>query len=76
VDFAIARKFNWDLAVRWIDDRFDYGETREVALGFIGVDLYVMVFAEREDTKGDLIWIISLPKANKAEHRRYEQEII
>jgi hypothetical protein len=34
VDFSAARQFNWDWALRWIDDRFDYGETREVALGF------------------------------------------
>jgi uncharacterized DUF497 family protein len=74
IDFSAAREFNWDWAIRWIDDRFDYGETREVALGFIGVNLHVMVFTEREDANGTLTWIISLRRANRAEQRRYEQE--
>lgn len=74
VNFAAVRKFNWRLATVAIDDREDYGELREVAKGFIGADLYVLVFTAREDADGELIWVISLRKATKKEWRDYERE--
>ena len=45
---------------------------REVAVGFIGVSLHIVVFTERED---DLTWIISLRRAEAPEKRKYESEI-
>jgi len=74
VDFTAVYQFNWELATRTIDDRADYGELREVAKGFIGTDLYVLVFTEREDEFGDVIWVISLRKAGRKERREYERE--
>jgi uncharacterized DUF497 family protein len=71
VDFAEARHFDWDTAVVTIDDREDYGELREMALGFIGVRLHAMAFTRREDT----VRIISLRKANRVEMRRYDDAI-
>jgi uncharacterized protein len=67
VDFAAARDFEWDTALVVVDDREDYGELREVALGFIGVRLHVMVFTRRADN----IRIVSLRKAERIEIKRY-----
>jgi uncharacterized DUF497 family protein len=66
-DFAAASEFDWDTAVTAIDDRQDYGEVREVAIGFIGVTLYSLVFTRRSDR----IRIISLRKAESREKRFY-----
>jgi uncharacterized DUF497 family protein len=71
VDFAAARRFEWETALVAIDDRQDYGELREVALGFIGVRLHVMVFTRRADS----IRIVSLRKADRMEVRRYAEAI-
>jgi uncharacterized DUF497 family protein len=72
VDFAAIHSFTWDASIRWIDDREDYGEVREIAVGFIGVVLHTVVFTERGD---DITWIISLRKANKRESEKYEREV-
>jgi uncharacterized DUF497 family protein len=37
IDFAIAVDFDWEGAFVVEDDRFDYGETRLVAVGNIAV---------------------------------------
>jgi uncharacterized protein len=47
VDFSDATDFQWDTAIETIDDRFDYGEERWVALGLIGNNLHVMVYTLR-----------------------------
>jgi uncharacterized protein len=70
VDFADATEFDWKTAVTFIDDREDYGELREVAIGFIGMRLHVLVFTRR----GERIRIISLWKATKSEARRYAEK--
>ena len=46
VDFTAIHSFTWEASIRWIDDREDYGEVREVAVGFIGVALHIVVFTE------------------------------
>jgi len=70
VDFASAVDFQWDTALETIDDRFDYGEERWVALGFIGNKLHIMVYTFRYQN----IRIISLRKANKRERIYYENK--
>ena len=50
------------------DDRFDYGESREIAVGWIGGRLFVCVYVDREEERR----IISLRKANRREVRRHE----
>ena len=63
VDFAVVDHFDWATAVRWADTRFDYGESREVALGLIAARIYCLAFTPRgPDTR-----IISLRKANTRE---------
>lgn len=68
VDFRAAVDFEWDTAVETIDDRFDYGEERWVALGMIRERLHVLVYTYRAKT----IRIISLRKANRREREFYE----
>ncbi len=52
------------------DDRFDYGEVREIAVGFIQDRLFVCVYADRDTTRR----VISLRKANKREVKRYGED--
>lgn len=49
------------------DDRFDYGETRMIAVGHIGGRAYLMAFTMRSAA----IRVISLRKANPRERRNY-----
>lgn len=70
LDFAIATEFEWDTAIETVDDRFNYGEGRWVALGFIGRRLHVLVYTFRSET----IRIISLRRANKREQEFYETQ--
>jgi hypothetical protein len=67
IDFVAAYGFDWDTAITVIDDRENYGELREIAIGFIGVTLFSMAFTRR----GELIRIISLRKAENREKRIY-----
>ena len=71
IDFIEARNFDWDHAHVEIDDREDYDELREIAWSFIGERLYVLVFTRRDD----VIWIISLRKAQPREMRKYAEAI-
>lgn len=49
------------------DDRFDYGEVRQVAFGAIRGRLFVCVFVDRGAERR----VISLRKANTREVKRY-----
>ena len=69
-DFESAERFEWETAVIEVDDREDYGELREFALGFIGVVLHALVFIRGEDS-GDEVRLISLRKATNKEKRYY-----
>jgi uncharacterized DUF497 family protein len=55
----------------WVqDDRFDYGEVRQVAFGRIRERLFVCVFVDRGSTRR----VISLRKANSREVKRYGEK--
>ena len=69
VAFDAMHFFEWETAVEVVDDRFDYGEERFIAYGFIGVRLHVCAYTMR----GEAIRVISLRKANKKEIQAYEQ---
>ncbi|MBB3472624.1 BrnT family toxin [Sphingomonas sp. BK345] len=64
-----AAAFDWETALEREDDRFDYGEVRFVALGFIADRLHVLVFAEGSHDLA--IRAISLRRAEKHEVRFY-----
>ena len=54
------------------DDRFNYGEVRDVAFGWIGTRMHVCVYADRNmGTSNAERRIISLRKANQREVLRY-----
>lgn len=73
------RQLSFDQAVNFdflnakiaIDERFDYGETRYIAVGFLGGRLHILVFTPTPDG----IRVISFRKANKREIKAYEQAV-
>jgi uncharacterized DUF497 family protein len=70
LDFADSVDFDFDTALLEIDDREDYGECREIALGWCGLRLCFLVFVRRGD---DQMHVISFRKATKQELRRYAE---
>ena len=73
ISLQAASGFDWDTAVEREDDRFDYGETRFVAIGLIDARLCVMVFTEGSDD--DAIRVISLRPAEKHEVRFFYGQV-
>ena len=65
--------FEWDTAVVWPDKRRDYGESRMVALGYIGLRIMSVVFVDRPPEQPTERRIISLRKANTREVKRYAE---
>jgi uncharacterized DUF497 family protein len=70
VSFDAIDEFDFDTAIEFEDDRFDYGEQRIEAIGWLRGMLHAVTFTWR----GDTIRIISLRPASKAEQRRYAKE--
>jgi uncharacterized DUF497 family protein len=54
-----------------VDDRFEYGEVRKVAFGFISDRFFACVYTDREAERR----VISLRKANSRELKRYGKSI-
>jgi uncharacterized DUF497 family protein len=69
VDFAEVESFDWESARVLEDDRKQYGEIRYIAIGYIQMRLYVLVFTIRENR----VRVISLRKATRREVIRYEK---
>ena len=69
VSLALARELDSEAALVWIDDRFEYGELRIIALAPNTKILYYVAFVNR----GEVRRIISLRRANRREVRRYVQ---
>jgi len=67
LSFELAVTFDWTTADVRPDTRYDYGEERFQATGFIGEQVYRLVFTLREDKAR----IISLRRANKRERKHY-----
>lgn len=65
--FHEAEGLEWETASIEADTRKRYAETRFVAIGYIGLRLYVLVYTLRETA----VCIISLRKANTREMKRY-----
>jgi uncharacterized DUF497 family protein len=70
LSFELANDFQWRTALVGRDDRQNYGEDRYWALGYIGQDLYNVVFTMRENT----IRVISLRKASKKERSAHDEK--
>ena len=71
VSLALAGELDWNAALVWVDDRFEYGELRVIALAPKTGILYCVAFVER----GDVRRIISLRRANRREVKHYVQNI-
>ena len=67
VDFSDMEAFEWETAAIGSSPR--HGESRHVAIGYIGDRLHYVVYTMREDN----CRIISLRKANSREERQYAQ---
>ena len=65
--------FEWETAVVWPDTRWDYGEPRMVALGYIGLRIMSVVFVDRPPEQPTERRVISLRKANTREVKRYAE---
>ena len=71
VSLRLARELDWDAALVWIDDRFDYDELRMIALAPKTNTLYYVAFLER----GGRRRIISLRRATRREVQHHVDNI-
>ena len=72
VSMAMASELEWEAAlVCWVDDRFEYGEVRMIALAPDTRALYYVAFVDRDDVRR----IISLRRANRREVKYYVQSL-
>ena len=71
VSLAVAEQLDWDAALVWVDDRFEYEELRMIALAPETSTLYYVAFVER----GNVRRIISLRRATRREVKHYVQSI-
>lgn len=69
VSLALAAELDWEAALVWVDERFEYGEWRMIALAPKTAILYCVAYVER----GDVRRPISLRRANRREVKRYVQ---
>ncbi len=69
LSLALASALDWDEALVWTDDRYEYGELRMIALAPDTGILYYVAFMDRDDARR----IISLRKANRREVKHYVQ---
>jgi uncharacterized DUF497 family protein len=67
VSLALADELDWDAALVWVDDRFEYSELRMIALAPKTNMLYYVAFVDR----GSVRRIISLRRANRREVKHY-----
>ncbi len=67
VSLALASELDWEAALVWVDERFEYGEARMIALAPATGILYYVAFVER----GKARRIISLRRANRREVKHY-----
>jgi uncharacterized DUF497 family protein len=71
VSLALAGELDWEAALVWIDERFEYNEMRMIALAPKTSILYYVAFVDR----GEMRRIISLRRANRREVKHYVQSI-
>lgn len=71
VSLGLAADLDWDEALVWIDERFEYGELRMIALAPETATLYYVAFVDR----GRVRRVISLRQANRREVNYYVENI-
>jgi uncharacterized DUF497 family protein len=73
VSLQVAEDFDWDTAIVVEDDRFDYGEMRFYAVGYVVNRLCTMIYSD--GSHEDAIRVISLWRSTRSEVKRYETQI-
>lgn len=71
LSLSMAEELDWEAALVWVDGRFEYNETRMVALAPKTEILYYVAFVDR----GEVRRIISLRRANRREVKHYVQSL-
>ena len=71
VSLSVAGQLDWEAALVWIDGRFEYGETRMIALAPKTEILYYVAFVDR----GEVRRVISLRRANRREVKHYVENL-
>ena len=71
VSLSLARELDWESALVWLDERFEYDELRMIALAPNTDILYYVSFVDR----GARRRIISLRRANRREVQHYVKAI-
>lgn len=69
VSLALAAELDWESALVWVDDRFEYDETRMIALAPKTGILFYVAFIDRATVRR----IISLRQANRREVKHFVQ---
>ena len=67
LSLAMANELDWESALVWVDDRFEYNELRMIALAPQTETLYCVAFVDRAAAQR----IISLRRANRREVKHY-----
>lgn len=70
VSLSVAGELDWESALGWLDNRFEYSETRMVALVPRSDILYYVAFVDRAEARR----IISLRRANRREVKYYVED--
>lgn len=71
ISLAVAGELDWEAALVWCDERFEYGEMRMIALAPKTGVLHYVAFVDR----GVRRRIISLRLANRREVKHYVKTI-
>lgn len=71
LSFERAEEFDFLSATFLIDERQDYGEQRQIAIGYLDGRLHFLCFVQIPDG----IRVVSFRKANSREARKYEKPI-
>jgi len=69
LSLAMANELDWESALVWVDDRFEYNELRMIALAPQTETLYFVAFVDRAPARR----IISLRRANRREVKHYAE---
>jgi uncharacterized DUF497 family protein len=67
VSLSLAGQLDWEAALVWVDERFEYNELRMIALAPEINVLYYVAFVDRVDVRR----IISVRRANRREVKHY-----
>jgi hypothetical protein len=71
VSLSMASELEWEAALVWVDERFEYSESRMMALAPKTEILYYVAFVDR----GEVRRIIGLHRANRREVKHYVENL-